>query len=201
GYCQEGWPAGEGRAFRFVTGHNLHAPLFRAALQQGRRVFVEKPLCLDEVQLQTIIRAWQSAPAPYLMVGFNRRFAPLTAEIARFFSSCHEPMVMAYRVNAGALPPENWLQAVDEGGRRIIGEACHFIDWMSYVAGSPPVQVFAQALGERDGRNDNVVVTVTFRNGSVGSLHYLSNGDRSVPKEHIEVFCQGSVAVLEDFKR
>src|SRR5262249_54032232 len=116
-------------------------------------------------------------------------------------SLCHEPMVINYRVNAGALPPESWVRAADEGGGRIIGEACHFIDFMSRVTGARPVSVFAQSLPGDGALGETVVVTVTFQNGALGSLHYLANGDRSVAKERVEVFCQGSVAVLEDFKR
>ena len=184
-----------------ATRHHLHAPLAAAALRRGRAVFVEKPLGLDEAQLQEVLRAWQAAALPYLMVGFNRRFAPMTDEVRRFFAGHSQPLAMTYRVNAGALPPESWLQSPEEGGGRIIGEACHFIDWMACLAGAPPAQVFARALGTGGAPADNVIVTVTFADGSLGSLQYLANGDRWLPKERAEVFCDGAVAVLEDFRR
>lgn len=189
------------RAVFIATRHHMHAPLVIRALQQGRCVFVEKPLCLNETELQQIEQAYRAAHAPFLMVGFNRRFSPFADEMRSFFLGCHEPMVIQYRVNAGALPPDSWIQSADEGGGRIVGEVCHFVDFMSFVTGSAPASVFAQALPGRVASQDNVVVTVTFQNGSIGALNYLANGDRSVPKERVEVFCEGSVAQLEDFRR
>ncbi|MBI1747964.1 MAG: bi-domain-containing oxidoreductase [Acidobacteria bacterium] len=188
-------------ALFIATRHNLHAPLVMAALKSGRPVFVEKPLCLNEAELLGIIEAWRAAPTAHVMVGFNRRFSRFTQDMLDFFSSCRAPRVINYRVNAGALPPDNWLQLPEEGGGRIVGEACHFLDFMTLMSGALPIQVFATALPADGGPRDNVVITVNFRNGSIGSLQYLANGDPLLPKERVEVFCQGSVAVLEDFKR
>jgi polar amino acid transport system substrate-binding protein len=134
------------------------------------------------------------------MVGFNRRFAPATERIRQFFSGRREPMMVHIRVNAGFLPLEHWTQQPSEGGR-IVGEFCHFLDWSRYLVGSPIRSVSAAALpdGSRYSR-DNVAVVLTFTDGSIANLLYLSNGDRSVPKEYFEVFCEGSIARLHDFQ-
>ena len=136
------------------------------------------------------------------MVGFNRRFAPMTRKMKAFLSEIHEPLAMHYRVNAGYLPLDHWVHDPEQGGGRILGEVCHFVDFLMFLAGSSPVEVQASSLanpGQYSG--DNVVVSLRFANGSQGTIGYLANGDKSFSKERVEVFGGGAVAVLEDFRR
>jgi predicted dehydrogenase len=193
-----------------LTRHHQHARQVLAALQAGKHVFCEKPLALNEAELAQIEAqldaAGQSqdeagAGAPLLMVGFNRRFAPLAQKLKEFLAGRQEALAAHYRVNAGYLPPTHWTQDPAQGGGRVIGEACHFIDFLTFLVGSPPVAVSAQGLPD-GGRycEDNVVMTFTFADGSLGTLSYLANGDKSLPKERLEVFCGGRVAVLDDYR-
>ena len=139
---------------------------------------------------------------PLLTVGFNRRFAPLaSARSKAFIADRAEPLAAHYRVNAGYLPLNHWTQDPPQGGGRIIGEGCHFIDFLTFLVGEPPVSVSAQALPDAGRyRQDNVLLTFTFPDGSLGTLTYLANGDKSFAKERVEVFCGGRIAVLDDFR-
>lgn len=188
-----------------ATRHHLHAKQVLAALNVDKNVFCEKPLCLSEEDLVSIVRAYfqiQSATRPLLMVGFNRRFAPMTERLKAFLAPISEPLALHYRVNAGYLPPDHWLNDPEQGGGRILGEVCHFIDLMMFLAGSPIVEVEARAVGASSRYSgDNVVISLRFANDSEGTISYLANGDRSFSKERIEVFGGGSTAVLEDFRR
>jgi polar amino acid transport system substrate-binding protein len=165
--------------------------------------FVEKPLAVDRHQLESVRQAYREANRknrPFLMVGFNRRFAPATDNMRRFFANRQEPMVIHVRINAGFVPLDHWTQQAVEGGR-IIGEFCHFVDWARHMVGSPIRTVSAIALP--DGcryHRDNVTATLTFADSSIANLLYLANGDPAVPKEHFEVFCEGAIARLEDFE-
>jgi predicted dehydrogenase len=184
-----------------LTRHNLHASQTLAALKAGKHVFCEKPLALNEKELSAIERTLAKRGAPRLMVGFNRRFAPLAVDLHKFLGARSEPLAAHYRVNAGPLPLYHWLHDPVRGGGRLLGEACHFIDFLIFLAGQPPTSVVAQALPD-DGqyRQDNFQVTLRFADGSLGTLTYLANGDRSLPKERLEVFFGGKVAVLDDFR-
>lgn len=184
-----------------LTRHHLHAEQVIAALRAGKHVFCEKPLALNREEL-TSIEAELEETDRLLMVGFNRRFAPMSIEMKTFLSDVPQPIAAHYRVNAGYLPPDHWLQDLTQGGGRIIGEVCHFIDLLSYFIGDIPLNV--SAVGLPDGgryREDNVVLTLRYSNGSIGTISYLANGDKSLPKERIEVFCGGKVAILDDFRR
>jgi predicted dehydrogenase len=136
------------------------------------------------------------------MVGFNRRFAPLALQLKGFLKPVGEPLAVHYRVNAGFLPADHWLNDPQQGGGRIVGEVCHFVDFLCFLTGSLPVEVETRALAN-PGRysNDNVVCSLRFADGSQGTISYLANGDKSFSKERIEVFGGGAVAVLEDFRR
>ena len=135
------------------------------------------------------------------MVGFNRRFAPFANRMKEFLGQVNEPLAMHYQVNAGYIPTDHWVHDPDQGGGRIIGEACHFADFLSYLADATPVSVYAKALPNA-GRyqNDNVVIQLTFEDGSVGTITYVANGDKAFPKEQVQVFGGGAVAVLDDFR-
>ncbi len=190
-----------------LTRHNLHARQVLAALGQGKNVFCEKPLALTLPELDEIeaalreLAAHPGGSSPLLMVGFNRRFAPLAQRLAQFLAGRTEPLAAHYRVNAGYIPLSHWTQDLLQGGGRIIGEGCHFIDFLSFLAGGAPISVTAHGLPDAGRyREDNLVMTFTFPDGSLGTVSYLSNGDKAFPKEHVEVFAGGRVAVLDDFR-
>jgi predicted dehydrogenase/threonine dehydrogenase-like Zn-dependent dehydrogenase len=191
------------KAVVVATRHNLHARQVLAAMGAGKAVFCEKPLCLNEEELAAIVRAHSSqSGAPLLMVGFNRRFAPMAVQLKQFLSTIHEPLAIHYRVNAGYLPPDHWVNDPEIGGGRILGEACHFVDFPCFLAGGSPVEVQVQCLGNPGQYSmDNLLATLKFANGTVGTISYLANGDKSAPKERVEVFGGGAVAILEDFRR
>ena len=136
------------------------------------------------------------------MAGFNRRFAPMASRMKAFLQSIHEPLVMHYRVNAGSLPPDHWVNDPEQGGGRILSEVCHFVDFLSFLAGASPAEVQTHSpTHQRRQANDNVVISLRFSNGSQGTISYVVNGDRSFSKERVEVFGGGATVVLEDFRR
>ncbi|MBE3040720.1 MAG: bi-domain-containing oxidoreductase [Chloroflexi bacterium] len=197
-----------------LTRHDLHADLVVKALQAGKHVFVEKPLAIDEIGLDKVIAALTIDHGPQtetngssstvhglLTVGFNRRFAPLAIELSKFMTNRTEPLHVHYRVNAGTIPLTHWTHDPAQGGGRVIGEGCHFVDFLAFLAGAAPVSVNAHALPDGGKyREDNLSMTFTFPDGSIGVVDYLANGDKSFPKERVEVFCGGRVAVLDDFR-
>jgi len=196
------------RAVLIATRHHLHASQTLAALRAGKAVFCEKPLCLNEDELAAVVWA-KSASAttaeenpPLLMVGFNRRFAPMAVQLKQFLSQIHEPLAIHYRVNAGYIPAEHWVNDPEQGGGRILGEVCHFVDFLCFLAGAYPIEVQAQTVGNAGQYSmDNIVATLKFANGTLGTISYLANGDKSASKERVEVFGGGAVAMLEDFRR
>jgi predicted dehydrogenase/threonine dehydrogenase-like Zn-dependent dehydrogenase len=186
-----------------ATRHHLHAAQVISALQAGKHVFCEKPLCLNEPELAEIVSIHDSLPDPQLlMVGFNRRFARLALRMKSFLRQAGEPLALHYRVNAGWLPADHWLNDPFQGGGRILGEVCHFVDFLCFLTSSLPVEVETRSL-PNPGRysNDNVICSLQFADGSQGTITYVANGDRSYSKERVEVFGGGSLAVLEDFRR
>jgi len=211
------------KAVLIATRHNLHAGQTLAALQAGKAVFCEKPLCLTEAELASIVRqasvretsqrapdeetalaaGKSGAPArPLLMVGFNRRFAPMAVQLKEFLAPIHEPLAIHYRVNAGYIPSDHWVHDPEQGGGRILGEVCHFVDFLCFLTGACPTEVQAQTVGNPGQYSlDNVVATLKFANGTLGTIGYLANGDKAASKERVEVFGGGAVAILEDFRR
>ncbi|MGA9398181.1 MAG: bi-domain-containing oxidoreductase [Anaerolineaceae bacterium] len=184
-----------------LTRHNLHARQTIAALKAGKRVFCEKPLAVNSDELSQIAKTLKSEKNPMLMTGFNRRFAPLSIRLKTFIDQRSEPLIAQYRVNAGYLPKDHWLNDPEIGGGRIIGEACHFIDYLTYLVGACPETVSAQVLPDNGiYSEDNINLDFIFPDGSLGTVSYLSNGDKAFPKERVEVFCGGRVAVLDDFR-
>ena len=181
-----------------ATRHNLHAEQVLAALQSGKNVFVEKPLCLTTDELEQIAEAYRQGSAR-LMVGFNRRFAPLLQKIKTALPA-GIPLAMNYRINAGAIPADSWIQDADLGGGRIIGEVCHFVDLALFLAGSPIAQLDSQIMKTASGLNDTLVVALAFENGSVANISYFANGAKSLSKERLEVHCAGKSWLLDDFK-
>ncbi len=187
-----------------ATRHHLHAGHVLGALAAQKNVFCEKPLCLNEEELAKIVRARGSSSHeqnPRLMVGFNRRFSPMTLRMKEFLA-IKEPLALHYRVNAGALPPDHWINDPETGGGRIVGEVCHFVDLLSFLAGALPIEAYARTLANNGlYSDDNVLISLCFENGSEGTIHYLANADRAFSKERIEVFGGGAAAVLEDFRK
>ncbi|RJR20356.1 MAG: oxidoreductase [Desulfobacteraceae bacterium] len=186
-----------------ATRHDSHAGYVLKALKAGKNVFVEKPLCLTETELNEIAGIYselssKQKPFPMLMVGYNRRFSPFAQEVAKVFPS--GPLAMIYRINAGAIPPDSWIQDQDLGGGRIIGEVCHFVDLLTFSNGSLPKTVFAQAMDAPGQLQDVVNVLLYYENGSIGTISYLANGDKSLPKERVEVYGHGVTAIIDDFK-
>ena len=187
-----------------LTRHNSHAAYVKSGLNRGKSVFVEKPLAVNREQLEMVRTAYVQAlaenRAPFLMVGFNRRFSPLTEKLKNFFARRAEPMLVHIRCNAGFIPRDSWIQDAENGGR-IIGELCHFVDWARAVVGCSMQTVTAAALPDA-GRysRDNLTVSIGFEDGSLANLLYLANGDRAVGKEYFEVFCAGGIAHIDDFK-
>ncbi len=188
-----------------ATRHDSHGRYVVEALDKGKHVFVEKPLCLNRAELAAIEAAAKTAPG-ILMVGFNRRFSPLVREIANHFKDRREPLAMVYRVNAGRIPLDGaaaWVHDPAIGGGRIVGEACHFLDVMQAVTGARPTDLHAIGLNPKRAdlaAADVATVTVGFDDGSIGTVHYFSNGDGSFAKERFEVFGQERVAVLDDYR-
>jgi len=186
-----------------ATRHDSHARYVINALKAGKHVFVEKPLCLKEDELNEIAEIYNPEPGtrtsePVLLVGYNRRFSPLIKEIKKKFSE--GPMAVVYRVNAGAVLKDSWIQDPELGGGRIVGEVCHFVDTLTFLTGSRIVSVYAAAMSEPNHLNDTLNVTLTFQNGSIGTISYLANGDKSMPKERIEVFGHGAAAIVDDYR-
>ena len=183
-----------------LTRHDSHADLVIKALQAGKNVFVEKPLAVDSKQLTAVTKSLSKANGRLLTVGFNRRFSPLAQSLGAKLAARAEPLHAHYRVNAGYIPLDHWTQNPEQGGGRIIGEACHFIDLLTFLVGAPPISVTAHALPDGGKyREDNLSMTFTFPDGSIGIVDYLANGDKSFPKERLEVFCEGMIAVLDDY--
>jgi polar amino acid transport system substrate-binding protein len=180
------------------TRHNSHAEYVLASLMNKKHVFVEKPLCLTEEELNSITQAYKSSGA-LLMVGFNRRFAPLIQKAKNIFNG-QTPVSINYRINAGMLPKDHWTQDPNVGGGRILGELCHFIDLCAFIAASPVESVSAVAVRMAQDLNDTVSVNLMFENGSIASVSYFSNGGKELEKEYLEIFGAGQTVIIHDFK-
>ena len=182
-----------------ATRHDSHAALTAAALRAGKSVFVEKPLALDVDQLNDVIAAVNDSTG-ILQVGFNRRFAPLITRLRQHFNGVAGAKMIAIRVNGGAIDGGHWTQSSDEGGGRILGEACHFVDLARAIAGAPITFVRADAATQSGSAGDDVTASIGFKDGSLATLIYTGSGDTAVAKERVEVFAGGRAAVLDDFR-
>lgn len=188
-----------------ATRHDSHARLTARSLEAGKNVFVEKPLAIDRDGLAAVRNAYESRAAPHarLMVGFNRRFAPMIVKMASLLRANAAPRSFVMTMNAGIIPPDHWTQDPAIGGGRIIGEACHFIDLMRFLADAPIASVTARAMGRAPGERiveDKAFIIVNFENGSHGVIHYLGNGPPSFPKERIEVFSGGRALQMDNYR-
>lgn len=190
-----------------ATRHNLHAEMVLKALQSGKHVLVEKPLALNKEEL-TKIKTFYAAPSnshplPIILTGFNRRFSKYARRVYELTKDRSNPMILNYRMNAGHIPLDHWVHT-EEGGGRNIGEACHIYDLFTYLTGSKVVAVDAQAIKPATGfygRNDNFVATMTFDDGSVATLTYTALGSKDYPKEQLQIFVDGKVIMMDDYKK
>lgn len=182
-----------------ATRHNTHAKYVLEGLKANKNVFVEKPLCLKEEELEQIKEAYKSSTGS-LMIGFNRRFAPFTEKI-KSFMGIELPMSINYRINAGQLPADHWVHDPEVGGGRIVGEACHFIDLAQHLSGSKIKSVTANAVMTSENLYDNVLISLEMQNSSIANICYFSNGSKQVSKEYLEVFSSGKTAIIDDFKK
>jgi predicted dehydrogenase/threonine dehydrogenase-like Zn-dependent dehydrogenase len=187
-----------------VTRHNTHASYVMQALERGKHVFVEKPLALTDADLVAIDVAYKQASNVKLMVGFNRRFAPMVVKMKSLLSNITEPKSLIMTMNAGSIPADNWVQDTAVGGGRILGEACHYVDLMRHLVGHEIVSVQARRMGEHPGvavSEDKASITLGFADGSFGTIHYFANGGKVFPKERVEVFAGGGVLQLDNFRK
>ena len=184
-----------------TTRHNLHAKMVTEALQAGKSVFVEKPLCLNEEELNQICKAYKDAgEGVTLTVGFNRRFSPFAQKLKAMVGD--GPKNIIATMNAGFIPPEMWVHDLEVGGGRIIGEACHFIDLCSYLAGSRVKAVCMNAMGENPEENtDNATILLKYENGTNAVINYFANGSKAYQKERVEVFSQERVFILDNWRK
>ena len=191
-----------------ATRHDSHARYVIEALRAGKHVFVEKPLCLTTEELEEIVKSYREAnnsgEGVNLMVGFNRRFAPQVVKMKELLEAVREPRAFIMTMNAGAISADSWVQDRAVGGGRIVGEACHYVDLMRFLAGSEIIGVQAGGMGEHPAVevcNDKAVITLFFADGSFGTIHYLANGGKVFPKERIEVFAGDGVLQLDNFRK
>lgn len=190
-----------------ATQHNTHASITARLLNAGKNVFVEKPLAIDRAQLETVRKAYDKQAAggkcARLMVGYNRRFSPYILKMKSLLDKVSGPKSFIMTMNAGAIPADVWIQDREVGGGRIIGEACHFIDLMRFLAGNEIVEIKAQKMGENKFEpitEDKAFILLRFADGSHGAIHYLANGGSRFPKERIEVFANGGTLQIDNFK-
>jgi predicted dehydrogenase/NADPH:quinone reductase-like Zn-dependent oxidoreductase len=187
-----------------TTRHDIHAKMIIEALQAGKNTHVEKPLCLNTQQLDEIKSVYKEHKSRHLFVGFNRRFSPHAQKIKQLVSSRTAPLCMNWLINAGNIPADVWIQDLNIGGGRVIGEGCHWIDFMSYIADASVVSVSAMMIGADSSeqvKTDKMSIILSFADGSIGTLHYFANGSKSYPKETFELFCQGKVLKLDNFRK
>ncbi|MFQ5964064.1 MAG: bi-domain-containing oxidoreductase [Candidatus Scalinduaceae bacterium] len=192
-----------------LTPHSMHAKMVMEALRVGKHVFVEKPLCINEEELKEINEVYNSAIcnpqfAISLMVGYNRRFSPHTINARKHLDGRQEPMVINYRINAGFVSLDHWVHSEEEGGSRVIGEICHFVDMMQCLTGSNPIRVYAERISANNRtslNSDNLVIALKFADGSVGNIVYSASGDKAFSREQVEVFCEGKTIVINDYRR
>jgi polar amino acid transport system substrate-binding protein len=185
-----------------ATRHDTHASLAALALQAGKHIFVEKPLAMNDAELNDVLAAAKES-ATTLTVGFNRRFSPAALAAKEFFSEIDAPLSILYRVNAGRIPKDHWVHDPVQGGGRIVGEVCHFIDLMQFLTGSRVGRVHAASINSQSAAatdDDSVMITLKFANGSLGTIAYLAEGDKAMPKERVEICGAGRTFVIDDFR-
>lgn len=190
-------------AVMVATRHNSHAQFVVRAMQAGKHVYVEKPLALSVDELRSIKQAFDANPGCTIMTGYNRRFASMTEKVRDFFAYVKAPLVVNIRVNAGTIPADHWIHDPVEGGGRMIGEGCHFIDLACAICGALPKTIYAVGTAKADKapvNNDNLCIAMMLDDGSVANIVYTAEGSKAMPKEYVEVFGGGRSAVINDWK-
>jgi polar amino acid transport system substrate-binding protein len=182
-----------------ATRHDSHANYVMQALQNNKNVFTEKPLCLNERELEDIKALCQKSNS-VLMLGFNRRFAPHIIKTKEFFDKLNVPLSINYRINAGTIAADHWVHDKKVGGGRIVGEVCHFIDLLTFLTHSKIKSLTANAMKDVDQLSDTLIINLQFENGSIGNISYFSNGNKNLEKEYLEIFGAGQVITIHDFK-
>lgn len=187
-----------------LTPHSLHAKMVIDSIKSHKHTFVEKPLCINGAELEEIFNVYNSLDKkPFLMVGYNRRYSPHSTWTKSFLGNKKDPMMINYRINAGFVPPDHWVHSEKEGGNRIIGEICHFVDLMIYFTSSIPVSVFAKRVSGNNKtivNDDNVAIIIKFSDGSIGNIFYSASGDKAFSRERIEIYSDMKTILIEDFK-
>jgi predicted dehydrogenase len=184
-----------------TTRHHLHAPMTLAALKAGKDVFVEKPLALSREELDSIAAAIKES-GRHVMLGFNRRFSPFAVKMKSIIGNNPGPISVIATMNAGFIPPESWVHDLQQGGGRILGEACHFVDLISFLTGSEVDRVFMTAMGvHADQKTDVASIHLRYKNGSIGVINYFANGSKAYSKERVEVFFSGKNLILDNFRK
>jgi len=193
-----------------LTRHGSHAHFVEEVLRAGKHVYVEKPLAIDQAQLESVVNAYTEAlqvggngaeAKPILFVGFNRRFSPFTQWLKERFRGVKQPLAVHCTINAGAVPADHWVHDPKQGGGRIIGEVCHFVDLIEFLTDSVPSRVHAETLNSKAYKpSDNVGITLKMANGAIGSITYVAGGDKTYPRERVEVFGGGAVGVIDNFR-
>lgn len=190
-------------AVMIATRHNTHADFVMRALQAGKHVYVEKPLALSVDELAQIHHSFRHAEGVQLMTGYNRHFAPMTCQVRDFFSSVNSQLVVNIRINSGFIPPDHWIHDPEEGGGRMIGEGCHFVDLACALTGELPKSVYSICTSRGDKApvtQDNLCVSMVLDHGSIANITYTSEGSKAMPKEYVEVFGGGRSAMIQDWK-
>jgi predicted dehydrogenase len=182
------------------TPHNTHGKFVLESLVAGKNVFVEKPMALSVDELNEIEEFYnKSTNPPVLMVGFNRRFSPLSEKIKKYLEKSAGPKAIVYTVNSGDIPSDHWTQDPEVGGQRLIGEGCHFIDYIKFIVGK---KITNSNIVFADVKNRDVfTISLGFEDGSIGTVHYFSNGNKAFSKERVEIFCDGSIYTLDNFRK
>jgi predicted dehydrogenase len=187
-------------AIVITTRHNSHADFVIKAVDSGKHVFVEKPLCLKQEELTEIKGVYdKSESKPIIMVGFNRRFSPQIQKIKKLLLGTSGPKSFIFNINAGHIDEDHWTQDKDVGGGRVVGEACHFIDLLRFLADSPIREWNQNSMNSNS--KDTLSIGLKFEDGSIGTINYFANGPKSLPKERLEIFSQGSALQLDNFRK
>src|SRR5262249_35485573 len=185
-----------------ATRHDAHSSIAAECLRRGKSVYVEKPLAITEQGLREVLEC-AAASNGHLFVGYNRRFSPVAAELKKRLIGRNGPMSIIYRINAGRLPADHWSHDPAQGGGRVVGEVCHFIDFVQFLTDSVPVRVSAEGVplsARSDILHDSCAISLRTADGSIASISYYAAGDQGLGKERVEVYCDGSVATIDDFR-
>ncbi|WP_198644279.1 Gfo/Idh/MocA family protein, partial [Mammaliicoccus fleurettii] len=179
-----------------TTRHNTHFELVKSAIEAEKAVFVEKPIAL---KLEEVNQLKNLNIKNHLMIGFNRRFSPLSVKVKELLASAVDPMSIIINVNAGTIPKEHWTQNKDIGGGRLIGEACHFVDLALFYAGSKISSYKIVAMEDKNDTFDTFSILLKFENGSIATINYFANGNKSLPKEHITIYSEKRIIEIDNF--